>query len=169
MNYAHFSLYSIINTVRSPAAYVVFIIHILWCDNICLMRQENKNFVDGFFLLLLFFFKFLVPLYCMCNWIFEGLGWHSRAPKCSDQCSFERLRKAWRWLQYEPKDVVSVVCFHQYFTRCVWQYTHTYFLKKKKKCLQHYATSQDQSPVVSLGIFSYAIWQFHVPRVDSAS
>jgi hypothetical protein len=49
----------------------------------------------------------------------------SPTPKCSDQCSFERLRKAWRWLQYEPKHVADVVCSHQYLTFCVWQFTAT--------------------------------------------
>jgi hypothetical protein len=47
----------------------------------------------------------------------------SPASKCSDQCSFKRLRKAWRWLHCEPKHVADVMCFHQYFTYCVWQYT----------------------------------------------
>jgi hypothetical protein len=38
-------------------------------------------------------------------------------PKSSDQCSFECLRKAWRWLHYEPKHVTDVVRFfwHVFF------------------------------------------------------
>jgi hypothetical protein len=49
----------------------------------------------------------------------------SLTSKCSDQCLFECLRKAWRWLQYELKHVADVVCCQQYLTCCVWQYTPT--------------------------------------------
>jgi hypothetical protein len=39
----------------------------------------------------------------------------------SNQCLFERLCKAWRRLQYEPKHVADAVCSYQYLTCCVWQ------------------------------------------------
>jgi hypothetical protein len=44
--------------------------------------------------------------------------------------SFELLRKAWRWRQYEPKRVADVLCSYQYLTCCVWQFTLVkHFLK----------------------------------------
>jgi hypothetical protein len=44
-------------------------------------------------------------------------------------------KKAWRWLQYEPKHVADVVCSYQHLTCCVWQYTAT----KQEKNLSEWA------------------------------
>jgi hypothetical protein len=43
--------------------------------------------------------------------------------KCSNQCSFGRLHKAWRWLQCKPKHVTDVV-FHNNIWRVVFDVIH---------------------------------------------